>query len=78
MFDLSKHHTKEQVRNVAPNSNIVSTMRRLVEEQQNEMANYIVSHMLDVIKPIVINAMDDALSRSRSSNQPLIFQLIHW
>lgn len=42
---------------------MVSIMRRLLEDQQNEMANYMVSYMSDVIKPIVINVANDALSR---------------
>lgn len=34
------------------------------------MTNYIISHTSDVIKPIIINAENDALLILGSSNQP--------
>lgn len=67
--------TEEQLRDIAPNSNMVFITRRLLKKQQNHMANYIVTHMLEVTKPIVINVVNNALSRPRSSNQTLPFQV---
>lgn len=45
---------------VASNYNMMSIMRK---------ANYVASHMLDVVWLIVINAVYDALSKPRSFNQ---------
>lgn len=42
---------------------MVSTMRRLLKEQHNDMGKYIVGRMSDVMKPIVINGVNDAFSR---------------
>jgi len=39
------------------------------------MTNYIMSHMSNVIEPIVINDVDYTLSMSRSSNQLPVFQV---
>lgn len=44
---------KEQMREMAPNSTIVATIRRLFEEQQNGMANRIVSPIFDVMRPFL-------------------------
>lgn len=46
-------------------------MQRLFKKQQNYGANCIISHILDVIKSMVINTVKDALSRLGSFNQPL-------
>lgn len=50
-------------------------MRRMFEEQHSNMANYIVSRISDVIKPIVINIVNDALLRLGSFNVRFLVSL---
>lgn len=71
-IDLLRHLTKEQLREVALNCNVASTITRLLKEQQNDMANHIVSQMSDVIKSIAVNAINDEISRPGSSKATTI------
>lgn len=44
----------EQLREVAPCPHMVAIMRRLFKEQQNDLANCMVSYTFDVTKPMVM------------------------
>jgi len=55
-----------------PNSSMVATMRRLFKEQKNNMDNYIVRHISDVIRMMIVQCQcgRHVISRPRlSSNQ---------
>lgn len=69
--DLLRNLTEKQLREMIPNSTMVSSMGRLFEEEQGEMTNYIISHMSYVIRHVVVNVVNDILSSAISSNQLL-------
>lgn len=66
---LPKRFIEEPSRQVASNPHTFATMKRLFEEQRNDIAKYIMSHLSDVIEPIIINAMNDMFLRLGLSNQ---------
>ena len=39
-----------------PSSTAVATMRRLLEEQQRDIANHVLRHMSDIIRHMIVNA----------------------
>lgn len=56
---------------------MLATMKTLFDEQRNDMVNHIVHHMSNVVKLIVINAVNDAILRLGLSNQtPLVNSVV--
>lgn len=51
----------------------LSTLKKLFQDHRNDMSNCIVSHMSNIIKMMVINIVNNILSKIISSNQPPLF-----
>jgi len=59
--NLLRQFSEEPIGEVAPNLSMTLAMKRLLEEHQNDMGNYIVSCTLDVIMQIVPNAVNNTV-----------------
>ena len=60
--DIPWQLTDDQARALAPDATLVATMKRMFEEQQNELTNHIIRHVTNVIKPMVVNAINEVIS----------------
>jgi len=47
----------------------MATMRRMFEEQQNDLANHMANHLSTILTPLLTNLVIDLTSRMRLPNQ---------
>lgn len=59
--EISWHFMEEKTRELEPNLTLVATIKSLFEEQYNKMTNHIARHIFDVIKSMVINAINNVI-----------------
>lgn len=52
------------------NQVLLVTMKRMFEEQWNDLTSHMVKHLSDVVRPMLINSLNDVMSKPGSSNFP--------
>lgn len=48
---------------------VAATMKKMFEKHQNEITNHIMKHLCDVVKSIMVNVINDVISRPWTFNQ---------
>lgn len=60
---MARQLTKEQRRQLESNPVMIATMRRVIEEQHNDLANLVTRSVADTVKPLIINTICKVVNR---------------